>query len=375
MMVNGWRRYDLDAVLQGNYSKPSVEKEHEQSITGRVWNVFSNKPVGEAQVVLAITKLKYIDTATTDSTGHFEFHGLNYPSDADAFVYATRQKNRRCLVELDKQHAPYTPNVDLVKGSAKMLPWVDVDEELLEMYAKESHLLQEVVVKGHRGTSDLLDNTTLSLDRKAIEEGKYPNLGFLLLCTNMLSVDYASGAIMADPMLATSGVDKMLCHQFGQAPGGDNGPKVKLYVNGMHIPDLTFNDFELEDIDRVDLYLGSKAWVLDPDAKGVLNITTRNGLNRTTDNIFNNKPVRLTGYQSPVECYFPRYAPGEKPSQMQPDMRRTIYWNPYLRMDKDTPLNISFFSADLPTQYTIRVEGITSFGRIVDGEIKMKVKN
>lgn len=375
MMVNGWRRYDLNAVMQGIYSTPTVEKEHEQSITGRVRNVFTDKPVIQADVVLAITKQKYVDTATTDSTGHFEFHGLNYPSDADAFIYVTRQKNRRCLVELEKIKTPYTPHVDLLRGSAKMLPWVDMDEALLEKYARDSHLLQEVVVKGQRGSSFMSDNTTLSLDRRAIEEGEYPNLGFLLLCTNMLDVDYSSGTITADPMLSMSGIDKMLGHEFGQSPENGNGPRVKLYVNGMHIPNLTFNDFDLEDIDRVDLYLGSKAMVLDPDAKGILNITTRNGSNRPTDNIFNNKVVHLVGYQSPIEYYFPRYSNGEKPSQMQPDMRRTIYWNPYLRVGKDTPLNISFFSADLPTQYTIRVEGITSCGRIVDGEMKVKVKN
>ena len=85
--------------------------------------------------------------------------------------------------------------------------------------------------------------------------------------------------------------------------------------------------------------------------------------------------MRLTGYQAPVEYYFPRYAQGEKPSQIQPDMRRTLYWNPYLRMGKDTPLNVSFFSADMPTQYTIRVEGITNHGRIVDGDLKIKVKD
>ncbi len=374
MMVNGWRRYDLNAVMQGQYTIPSVEKEHEQCISGRVRSVFTDKPVGEAEVVLAITKMKHIDTAITDSTGRFEFHGLNYPNDADAIVYAMREKKRRCLVELDKLQTPYTPDVGIVRGSAKMLPWVDVDEELLEMYARESHLLQEVVVKGHRGSGSLSDNTTLSLDRKAIEEGEYPNFGFLLLCTNMLDVDYSSGTITADPMLSMSGIDKMLGHEFGQSPENGNGPKVKLYVNGMHIPDLTFNDFELEDIDRVDLYLGSKAWVFDPNTNGVINITTRSGLNRPSDNIFNNKIVRLTGYQSPIEYYFPRYAHGEKPSQMQPDMRRTIYWNPYLRMGKDTPLNISFFSADQPTRYTIRVEGITSYGRIVDGELKIKVQ-
>ena len=68
----------------------------------------------------------------------------------------------------------------------------------------------------------------------------------------------------------------------------------------------------------------------------------------------------LAGYQQPIDYYFPRYRPGEKPSRMQPDVRRTLYWNPYLRMVKDTPIHLDFYSADLPTTYTIRVEGITN---------------
>lgn len=54
-------------------------------------------------------------------------------------------------------------------------------------------------------------------------------------------------------------------------------------------------------------------------------------------------------------------------------MRRTIYWNPYLRLGKDTPAHLDFYSADLPTTYTVRVEGITSHGRIVDGQLKLNI--
>ena len=151
--------------------------------------------------------------------------------------------------------------------------------------------------------------------------------------------------------------------------------EVKLYVNGVHIPNLTYDDIELEDIDRVDLYMGSKAWVFGEDSvSGVLNITTRNGINRSTNDIFNNKVVRLAGYQTPIEYYFPRYPGGSRPSNMDSDVRRTLYWNPYLRMAKDTPLHLDFYSADLPTTYTIRVEGITSRGRIVDGQLRLNIK-
>ena len=375
MMVCGWRRYDIGAVLQGHYATPTIEKEREQSISGHVRGVFANKPVSGAEVVLAITKQGHIDTAVTDSTGHFEFSGLNYPDDADVFIYALRQKNKRCLVETDKTYAPYAPDVSLTRRSARLLPWMDIDNDLLEQYARDSHLLEEVVVKGHnRYGSYPLDNTTWSIDRQQIAEGEYPDLGFMLLCSNILNV--GSGKITADDMFR-SGIDRLLRtdRRSRQAiKSTQPSSEVKLYVNGMHIPNLTYEDIELEDIDRVDLYMGSKAWMFGEDSvAGVINITTRNGIIHPTNDIFNNKVVRLAGYQQPIDYYFPRYQPGEKPSQMQPDVRRTLYWNPYLRMAKDTPIHLDFYSADLPTTYTIRVEGITSRGRIVDGELKLNI--
>ena len=374
MMVCGWRRYDVQAVLQGHYDTPKIEKEREQSVSGRVRQVFANKPVSGAEMVLAITKQGHIDTAVTDSTGHFEFRGLNYPDDADVFIYALRQKKKRCLVETDKTYTPYAPDVSVTRRSAKMLPWMDIDNDLLEQYARDSHLLQEVVVKGHNRYGGYpLDNTTWSLDRQQIEEGEYPDLGFMLLCSNILNVDPVSGRITADDMYK-SDIDRLFkTDRRSRLAIKSTQPSsvVKLYVNGMHIPNLTYEDIELEDIDRVDLYLGSKAWVFGEDmVSGVVNITTRNGINRTTNDIFNNKVVRLAGYQQPIDYYFPRYQPGEKPSQMQPDVRRTIYWNPYLRMAKDSPIHLDFYSADLPTTYTIRIEGITNRGRIVEGQLK-----
>ena len=376
MMVCGWRRYDVQAVLQGHYDTPKIEKEREQSVSGRVRQVFANKPVSGAEVALAITKQGHVDTAVTDSAGHFEFRGLNYPDDVDVFIYALRQKKKRCLVETDKTYTPYAPDVSVTRRSAKMLPWMDIDNDLLEQYARDSHLLQEVVVKGkNRYNPYPLDNTTWSMDRKQIEEGEYPDVGFMLLCSNILNV--GSGRITADDMFK-SDIDKLwkTDRRSRQAiKSTQPSSEVKLYVNGMHIPNLTYEDLELEDIDRVDLYLGSKAWVFgEVSTAGVINITTRNGINRTTNDIFNNKVVRLAGYQQPIEYYFPRYQSGEKPSQMQPDVRRTLYWNPYLRMTKDTPLHLDFYSADLPTTYTIRVEGITTQGRIVDGQLKLSIK-
>ena len=372
MMVNGWRRYDLNTVLQGQYSMPSVEKEKEQSISGRVRTVFSDKPVGETQVVLAITKQNHIDTAKTDSTGRFEFHGLNFPDDAEAFIYALRQKKKRCIVETDRQQIPNTPSL---RGSHQRIcvqPWMDFDDELLARYARESHLLDEVVVKGHRRGADY-ENTTLSWDHERIAKGQYPNVSMLLLDTNILWTDPGSGRISADDMYSSM-IDRFLGRRWAGPNMNQRSSLVKLYVNGMYIPELTYDDLDLEDIDRIDLYLGSKAWVWGEENCGVLNVTTRSGMIHPSDSPFNSRIVNLLGYQEPVTYYSPHYKPGDMPQSMVPDLRRTLYWNPYLRMGQGDDLQLSFFSADLPTTYAIRAEGLTSEGRIVSGELQVEVK-
>ena len=372
MMVNGWRRYDIGQVLRGRYAEPATEKEREQSITGRVRQVFANKPVEGAEVVLAITKQNHIDTAKSDSTGHFEFRGLNFPDDAEAFVYALRQKQKRSIVETDRQQMPDMPLLGGNHQRISILPWIDIDDELLARYAQDSHVLDEVVVKGRSKATDY-ENTTLSWDNEKIKSGNYPNVSMLLLDTNILWTDPGSGRITYENMYGSM-TDRFL----GKAWTGPNPNKrsslVKLYINGMHIPDLTYEDLDIDDIDHIDLYLGSKAWVWGEDSCGVLNVSTRSGQVYSSDSPFNNRIVNLLGYQQPVDYYFPRYQPGEKPQSMSPDLRRTLYWNPYLRMGQGNDLPLSFYSADLPTTYVIRAEGLTSEGRIVSGELQVEVK-
>jgi len=373
MMVVGWRRYDIGEVLQGRYAEPAVEKEYEQRITGRVRQVFANKPVEGAQVVLAITKQNHIDTAKSDSAGRFEFRGLNFPDDAEAFVYALRQKQKRCIVETDRQQMPNTPQFGGSGQRISVLPWMDIDDELLARYARDSHVLDEVVVKGHSKVADY-ENTTLSWDHERIEKGQYPNVNMLLHDTNILWTDPSSGRIMADGMYGSM-IDQFVKHNIGERNMKQQSSLVKLYVNGMHIPDLTYEDLDIDDIDRIDVYLGSKAWAWGELNCGVLNVTTHSGQLHNTDSPFNNCIVSLLGYQQPADYYFPRYKSGEKPLSMEPDLRRTLYWNPYLRMGQGHNLQLSFFSADLPTTYAIRAEGLTSEGRIVSGELKVEIRN
>ena len=105
---------------------------------------------------------------------------------------------------------------------------------------------------------------------------------------------------------------------------------------------------------------------------GVISIHTRNGSSGGSSivswydkNML--QPIRKAGFSATKKFNSPDYSTPENTTSV-PDYRSTIYWNPSLTTDGKKLTSISFFAADLPTQYRIVVEGVTASGKAVRGE-------
>ncbi|MBA4057748.1 MAG: hypothetical protein C0490_23740, partial [Marivirga sp.] len=85
------------------------------------------------------------------------------------------------------------------------------------------------------------------------------------------------------------------------------------------------------------------------------------------------KPFKMAGFSSSKKFKSPDYSDPYKNSNL-PDYRSTIYWNPSISTDGTSPCEISFFAADLTTQYRIVVEGITSDGKAFKGEKIIRIQ-
>lgn len=53
------------------------------------------------------------------------------------------------------------------------------------------------------------------------------------------------------------------------------------------------------------------------------------------------------------------------------DNRSTIYWNPETLTDSQGKAKLSFYSADMPSIYSLRIVGVTSKGDLIDQNIKL----
>jgi len=107
-----------------------------------------------------------------------------------------------------------------------------------------------------------------------------------------------------------------------------------------------------------------------PGYMGTILITTmdRNG------GISDALTIAPLGYQSSRDFYSPVYETKEQKESPAPDLRTTIYWNPDVQTDDEGKAKISFYAPDVPTTYTITIEGITKDGLLIHKTGKIVIK-
>jgi alpha-2-macroglobulin-like protein len=83
------------------------------------------------------------------------------------------------------------------------------------------------------------------------------------------------------------------------------------------------------------------------------------------------KPRHIAWLDVPRDFYTPRYASAAEDSDIiRNDFRKTIYWQPTVRTDKDGLAQIEFYQSDDISQFRITVEGIDQQGSIGRAEHK-----
>lgn len=128
----------------------------------------------------------------------------------------------------------------------------------------------------------------------------------------------------------------------------------------------------VNDVESIDASRFAAASVFGARAgNGVISIKTRMGSNKAVQvsdlNRSKLRSVRLRGYSEAAEFESPDYSDAST-SDDRADYRSTIYWNPRVFSEGQDPALVTFYAADLPTQYRIVAEGVTADGEAVRAE-------
>ena len=145
MLTQGWRRYDVPALIEGTLSYPAAALEIGAQISGTVKNVLTGKPNSGVEVTIFSPNQKYYDKTKTDKNGRFCFINCDLPDSARFIVHANPKRGiRRLDIDLDS----------FPKRTLPAAPQERIDRNVFAQYADKAeqkytneHGMREIYLK------------------------------------------------------------------------------------------------------------------------------------------------------------------------------------------------------------------------------------
>lgn len=396
LLTQGWIGYNWDEILKST-QKPKFRAEKDNNIVGKLTNAF-NKPAANINLtLLSLGKNIFLTDTTSNSEGDFIFKNLPL---VDTIAYSIKIKNAKgktstATIRVDEfEPAKDIQPVDFVT------PWyVNPDSTKLKYYTSaaannkrqqdptaksDGTLLKEVEIKGKKKQEEFRHNVSWdatlfkSIDEEELK--KTPRKTLVDLLTEKVP-GFRIGSLWADGCFSTLSRTKNHSYQHFVV---NNMLVSKIVIDGINttLVSLGVADRDNTDTQKSVTASDSSGTVLTTNrmilnalsAEDVVNITVYKGcayyyLDITTRGkkgpwlsfpagmyVYRPLPIHMA-----KEFYSPKYVVNS--DTKIPDFRSTIYWDANLVTDESGKAKISFYAADKPTTYTIKVEGTDLYGR------------
>lgn len=381
MLTQGWSRYvwkKMSGVETTNTVHPFEKGLY---MEGRVVSLYGKKPRENVEVLMILTNgdQSQHNKCLTDKEGRFYFSIVDFNEKADVILQTkTKGKRKEHYIMLDRVFSPgvkdysfyeqqipfggvetfytlVTKKNELITDTIVTTPKTEEKELTME---KKSHMLKEVILKDKRQyarENEGLRNATMVIDvNKKMDDfrdlGKYipSNLNTFMYEINPYFVEYATDS--------------------GGLIQRYKGRKIISVFNnkyiGFGLPDFIMSDVEtlmISDKPGVSLdYIGQAG------ADGI-NIVGDEVVFNLYGKIKNKEAygIRNTtfqGYSLVKEFFSPQYDKIVLPDDK--DYRRTLYWNPFVKTDKEGKATITFYNNHSCKQMQINAETVTEKGVI-----------
>jgi len=376
MLTQGYRRFAWKDLYNTVNTKPVFPAEGlGVVISGRV-TTLTNKIFPNANVSLVSLRAKIMKTTNTDANGRFKFDGI-FMTDSIKFALQARtakNSNKVKLIMDSLYDMPITKNrnrSDISNDITGMLKtYLANTKKEDDMYEKTGqldkvHRLKEVRIKAKKIAAPTY--TAQGIFR--IPEGHADKTIIFKDRDNCVVLANCLQGLLGNVRFQPIGVTGTLYpYAFSILATGFVPMRIildgrLLDVNdGLGVFDGTM--LTPSDIVKIDVIDSNMALMtaLVGSSIPVLMIYTNRGFVR---GVYNPSIANITpkGFNKVREFYSPRHdRPGN--ADKLPDLRTTVYWNPYLKTDADGKTSFNFFNADGPGAYKVIVEGINADGEL-----------
>jgi hypothetical protein len=362
MLTQGYRRFTWKDLNNTVATKPLFPVEGlGVAITGKV-TTLGGKILPNANVTLMSVKAGVMKGTTTDANGRFKFDGIFMTDSIKFAVQARSAKNSdKVMIVLDtlpKLRLNKNPNLGDVSTNitGTLKTYIESSKKEDDIYEKSGqldkvHRLREVRIRARKP-----------------EPPAYKTQGMYRIPEGHADQTYV---IEHPENCSVLGVclQGMLHGVVFDMVEGQWMPKGYLVfldgrkLDGIEIGDVFNNNSpEPEAIVKIDV-VRPHNMALNTLLGGpsILIYTKKDYVRKNYNPSMAN--VSPKGFNRVREFYSPRYdRPGN--AAKLPDLRTTVYWNPYLKTDVNGQSTFNFFNADGPGTYKVIVEGINTQGEL-----------
>lgn len=384
MLTHGWRRFTWKSIMNDSVPKELYFPPEKGIMISGTTTAFKNKYQPKETLTtlnIVANELKQ-EKKVTDTLGRFSFGPFIFEDSITAVINAksiplTNKKKDRLSIYLDP-HFPEVKvknNLEIDGGSTKKIintttkpfPSVVKQKTVPDFeYDPDVTYLEEVVVKEKKLTKqELLDEklnarTLYGYPSTRLIPDSIPGLGNGVVNT--------FNVLRRDPSIRVQGTfpkqQAFIRPIFGEAGGA---PPLYL-LDGTPVSVDQIQNIRVSEISFIDVLKGADASIYGGlAAGGVVAVYMRRG-----DDISVEKPkensnyinATIPGFHKTREFYKPNYAI-EKPTHKNLDYRRTLHWEPNIKIETGSAPKLNFYTGDAKGNYVIRLEGITYDGRPV----------
>jgi TonB-dependent SusC/RagA subfamily outer membrane receptor len=341
MLTQGWRRFDWNSILAGDYPVIRYREEKGITVSGKITRDFFNIPLEDCKVQLSIMD-QYNDVFTQYSSdnGNFVFENLVYYDTISVKIEAWRPSGRRNLVillpmnkedEVINQQGNFT--LTTYSDRDKKVHRQEVFEENKKAYEKEKLAMEERKNNSLQGIYGEPDFVLYNED-------------FHMVSGNILDVmkGRVPGMLITGNDVLIRGINTLY---------GNTQP---LYlVDGSPVSDVSaVTSIPLQDIERVEVLKGPKTSFYGArGANGVIAVYTKRGQFLIRGKI----EFDMLGYNTPRKFYQPKYEPNQ-----EPDDNYTVLWEPVIITDSNGRANILLDKPLTGGYYRFDLQGLSYGG-------------
>jgi hypothetical protein len=389
MLAQGWIGYKWDNIIKSDLL-PRFKAEKGNLIEGKLTNLL-NKPVPNVNLtLLSLGKNIFLTDTISNSEGKFTFKDVPL---FDTVAYSIKIKNAKgktstATIMVDE----FIPPKDITTIDSA-IPWYNnPDSTLLNYYTtvvkkeKEPKLslsgttLKEVEIKGQKKLKDFIQTTAwdskfiMEINEEELKKNPRKSLFDLIkekipgfradifwahMCGKRPGAHRFTNYVIGNMLVSHIMIDKINTHLVASGIDDEYNGNIdgvsstasdsEIFETNKYI----LNRLSAEDVINITLYRGCVYYFLD--------ITTRSGKGPWITNTPGMYVFRPLPVYRAKDFYSPKYTAAK--SGALPDLRSTIFWDANVVTDEKGKALVSFYAADLPSTYLIKIEGTDLLGR------------